>query len=239
MRWNPEDLRSMPGAGFYRFLPNVRDRLADGGRLQILAIPGRPAYLTAIGQTPGVALDAVWVDLDQPDPPSAERDPSALFRSALYRGAAIFHRLEGCFHGDDSIYFVATSGGDSRAGQVWRFRPDGNDGGQLFLVFESPSRDVLDSPDNICISPREGGIVICEDGGGDQFVRGLTPEGDIVDLVRAPDAEGDGGPTEMAGCCFSPDGRVLFFNQQGSTRSYGTVRGGTYALFGPWERGGL
>jgi hypothetical protein len=34
---------------------------------------------------------------------------------------------------------------------------------ELQLIFESPSTDVLNSPDNICVSPR-GGLVICEDG---------------------------------------------------------------------------
>jgi secreted PhoX family phosphatase len=97
---------------------------------------------------------------------------------------------------------------------------------------------VLDAPDNICVSDR-GGIVICEDGGADQFVRGLTPGGVMIDLVRQPDVEGEPDPTEFAGCCFSPDDRVLFFNVQGSTRSWLTRTGYTYALWGPWEQGEL
>jgi hypothetical protein len=84
-----------------------------------------------------------------------------------------------------------------------------------------------------------GGLVICEDAGGEQYVRGLTKEGEIVSLVRAPVEAGKLRATEFAGCCFSPGGRVLFFNQQGSTRSYMNVHGGTYALWGPWERGGI
>jgi hypothetical protein len=238
VRWSPSDLSARPGAGFYRFIPNTPERLADGGRLQVLAIDGRPAYVTATGQQPGWALEAVWIDIDDADPPSAETDPSAVFRTALQRGAAIFQRLEGCFYGDESIYFNSTNGGDASAGQVWRFRPDGDDGGELILVFESPSRDVLDSPDNLCTSPR-GGLVICEDGSSDEFVRGLTPAGEIVDIVRSPQVSGQPSPTEFAGCCFSPDGRVLFFNQQGSTRSYGETAGSTYAIFGDWESGGV
>jgi uncharacterized protein len=233
MRWNPEDLLSMPGAGFYRFIPGTRERLAAGGRLQILGIDGRPAYNTVKGQTAGTSYDAFWIDIGDPDPENAERDPSAVFRAALYTGAAIFHRLEGCFYADESIYFVSTSGGDEAAGQVWRFQPDGEDGGTLTLVFESPSRDVLDSPDNICMGPRQR-LVICEDGGSDQFIRMLTPESEILDIVRAPEVAGERGPTEFAGCCFSPDDRVLFFNQQGSTTSYGSVPGATYAVWGPW-----
>jgi secreted PhoX family phosphatase len=233
MRWNPEDLQAMPGAGFYRFIPNTREQLARGGRLQILVVEGRPAYNTVRGQTAGTTIDAVWMDIDDPDPAGAERDPSALFRAAVGRGAAIFHRLEGCFYGDESIYFVSTSGGERAAGQVWRYRPDGDDGGALTLVFESPARDVLDSPDNICMGPDDS-VVICEDGGADQFIRMLTPASEIIDLVRAPVVQGQREPTEFAGSCFSPDGRVLFFNQQGSTTSYGPVRGATYALWGDW-----
>ena len=106
-------------------------------------------------------------------------------------------------------------------------------GGQLVLIFESPSFDVLDSPDNICVSPR-GGLVLCEDGGGVQFIRGLTRRGEIFDLVQT-----NGNLPEFAGATFSPDGSVLFFNIQGSTSSTGTAKGGTYALWGPWEEGAL
>ena len=49
---------------------------------------------------------------------------------------------------------------------------------------------------------------MCEDGSGDQFIRGLDRQGRIVDLVRAPDTGSE--PDEFAGSCFSPDGRVLF-----------------------------
>jgi uncharacterized protein len=233
MRWDADNLLGMPGAGFYRFVPSTRERLAGGGRLQILGIEDRPAYNTGLGQTAGTSYDAGWIDVDDPDPENAERDPSAVFRAAIYKGAAIFHRLEGCFYGDESIYFVSTNGGDRRAGQVWRFRPDGDDGGTLTLVFESPSRDVLDSPDNICMGPGNS-LIICEDGGADQFIRLLNTDSEIIDLVRAPAVTGQRGPTEFAGSCFSPDGRVLFFNQQGSTTTYGSMRGATYALWGPW-----
>ena len=95
--------------------------------------------------------------------------------------------------------------------------------------------DVLDGPDNICVSPR-GGLVICEDGGGTQFLRGLTRQGDIFDFVRAADPV---DATEFAGACFSPDGRILFFNTQGSTSAAGTERGSTLAIWGPWGRGAL
>jgi secreted PhoX family phosphatase len=83
------------------------------------------------------------------------------------------------------------------------------------------------------VSPR-GGIVICEDGAGEQYLRGLTPDGALFDL-----AKNVLNNTEFAGACFSPDGRILFVNIMGSTTDAGTAEGRTLAIRGPWERGAL
>jgi secreted PhoX family phosphatase len=101
------------------------------------------------------------------------------------------------------------------------------------LIFESPSADVLDSPDNITVSPR-GGIVMCEDGGGEQFIRGLTRDGRIFDF-----AKNLVNSDEFAGACFSPDGRTLFVNVMGSTVDAGASKGMTFAIWGPWQDGAL
>jgi hypothetical protein len=239
-RFSPDPSLNQPGSGFYRFLPTDRRNLEAGGRLQMLAVKGRPAYDTTSGQRPGVILPVAWVDIGDPDPANAALDPSAVFRQGLAKGGAIFQRLEGCWYGGGSVFFNATSGGNAGSGQVWQYRPLGStnaqlngSGGQLILVFESPSRDVLDSPDNICVSPR-GGLVLCEDGGGPQFIRGLTSRGEVFDLVKT-----NGNLSEFCGSTFSPDGDVLFFNIQGSTSSTGSAKGGTYAMWGPWEEGAL
>lgn len=226
----------LPGAGFYRFLPEEPGVLAAGGRLQIMAVTDRPGYVTARGQTPEAVLPVHWIDLEDPDHPGVESDPLYLFREGLAKGAAAFARLEGAFHGDGGIYVVSTNGGDSTAGQVFHYRPTSPDGGELRLVFESPSSEVLDGPDNIVVSPR-GGLVMCEDSRGDQYVRGLDRKGNVLDLVRAVHAEGGRQPGEFAGSCFSPDGRVLFFNVQGGREIGSTVASGTYAMWGPWEAG--
>ena len=227
----------LPGAGFYRFIPNRPGVLSAGGRLQMMAVTDRPGYLTARQQSPGTALPVHWVDIDDPDPPEAEDDWLAVFMQGLSRGGARFARLEGAFYGDDGIYIVSTNGGEAEAGQVFHFRPTSDDGGELRLVFESPSHDVLDSPDNIVLSPR-GGLVLCEDGSDDQFVRGLDREGRVIDLVRAPRV-GEDQPGEFAGSCFSADGRVLFFNVQGSREAGGSRASATYAMWGPWGDGPL
>jgi secreted PhoX family phosphatase len=220
-------------AGFYRFIPASRGRLSAGGRLQMLAVEGRPNYDTATGQTVGAVLPARWVDIADSDPGERPADPAAVFNQGLAQGGARFIRLEGCWYGDRSVYFHATEGGDARLGQVWRYRPTSIDRGDLVLVFESPSSDVLDSPDNITVSPR-GGIVICEDGDGEQYLRGLTPQGALIDLGRNLLNQ-----SEFAGACFSPDGKVLFVNIQGSTLDGGTEQGRTFAIRGLWERGAL
>jgi uncharacterized protein len=239
-RYNPDNREQQPGSGFYRFIPNENGRLQAGGRLQMLAVRDRPGYDTTRGQQAGTVLPVHWVDIPDPDPAHAATDPSAVFRQGLAAGGAIFQRLEGCWYGDGSVFFNSTSGGDARAGQVWQYRPVGSpqaqrdgDAGELILVFESPSRAVLDSPDNLCVSPR-GGLVLCEDGAGVQFIRGLTTRGQIFDLVQT-----NGELPEFCGATFSPDGDVLFFNIQGSTSSIGRAMGGTYAMWGPWEEGAL
>ena len=201
--------------GFYRFIPNTPEVLVDGGRLQMMAVTGQPGYDTRDGQTQGAVLPVRWVDIADP-----ERE---VFQQGLAAGAARFANLEGIAPGDDGIYFVSSSGGEARRGQVFHYLPTSAAAGELRLVFESPSRDILDSPDNMVLSP-EGGLVLCEDGSGEQFIRELDGEGRIANLVRSrPDA------SEFAGACFSPDGRVLFFNVYGSQDPVDPAA--TYALW--------
>src|SRR5690606_26617149 len=60
VRWSADDAARLPGAGFYRFIPNTRERLAGGGRLQILAVRGRPQYNTVVGQRVGARIPVEW-----------------------------------------------------------------------------------------------------------------------------------------------------------------------------------
>ena len=201
--------------GFYRFIPDTPEVLADGGRLQMMAVTGQPGYDTREGQTQGAVFPVHWVGIADPD--------RAVFHQGFAAGAARFEKLEGIAPGDSGIYFVSSSGGEARAGQVFHYLPTSAAAGELRLVFESPSRDILENPDNMVLSP-EGGLVLCEDGSGEQFIRELDREGRIASLVRSgPDA------SEFAGACFSPDGRVLFFNVYGSHDP--RDRAATYALW--------
>lgn len=229
--YETEDQQS---AGFYRFVPARRGVLAAGGKLQMLAIDERPNYDTATGQQMGTTLPARWVDIDDPDPHgTVPGDPAAVFSQGFAKGGARFSRLEGCWWGDRGVFFHATNGGNAQLGQVWFYRPNGTQRGSLTLVFESPSVEMLEHPDNITVSPR-GGIVLCEDSAGEQFIRGLTREGRIFDFAKNLLNQ-----TEFAGACFSPTGRTLFLNIQGSTVDAGAVKGVTIAIHGPWEDGAL
>ncbi len=93
------------------------------------------------------------------------------------------------------------------------------------MLFESQSPEALDRPDNICVSPR-GGILLCEDGPGQNFLRGLTPDGHIFDFATNLVSDG-----EFAGATFSPDGETLFVNISNP--------GMTFAIWGDWEEGAL
>jgi secreted PhoX family phosphatase len=78
-----------PG-GFYRFLPNQPGNLALGGKLQMLAIKGKPNYDTATDQRVGKPLPVDWVDIANPDPANATADPGAVFKQGAAGGGAGF-----------------------------------------------------------------------------------------------------------------------------------------------------
>lgn len=226
-------------SGFYRFTPVERDRLTAGGTLDMLAIAGEPQLDTRRGQKAGVQYPVEWVRIDQPEKAHVDDekgDGGGVFEQGFTKGGAVFARLEGAWYGNGAIYFVATSGGNQQRGQVWAYTPATE---RLTLIYESPGYDILDMPDNLCVSPR-GGLVLCEDGsGGAQFVRGLTLDGQIFDFARNSVVlggekngfDGDFRTSEIAGVTFSPDGRWLLFNIQ--------TPGITFAVTGPWANGVL
>ncbi|MDE0103395.1 MAG: DUF839 domain-containing protein [Bryobacterales bacterium] len=224
--YETEDRRE---AGFYRFLPDRPGRLAAGGRLEMLALSDRSGADTRKGQRAGIWESVRWIPIEDPDPHPIET--GSVRAQGLRQGAATFARLEGTWSGNGRVYVVSTNGGDAEAGQVWEYDPASE---RIRLLFESPAAEVLDMPDNICVSPR-GGLVLCEDGDGEDYVRGLTTDGEIFpfaknNIVLAGNRnglEGDFRDSEFAGATFSPDGKWLFFNAQRP--------GITFAVTGPWD----
>ena len=261
--YETEDPGSGRGAGFYRFLPRDRHNLRKGGKLQILGIKGSPEYDARDGQTRGRPLPATWFDIDEPDPEyTNEDDPDGVFQQGWAKGACKFNRLEGCWADGDSIFFVSTSGGDAKSGdvnpdlyeegygQIWEYRQRSR---KLVLHYESPGGEVMDSPDNLTVTPR-GGLLAAEDDAssadaatdtdprapGIENVNrliGISPKGEAFTF-----AVNVFSGTELAGVCFSPDGETLFVNLYGD--SVGTPNehrdeGMTCAITGPWKRGPL
>lgn len=239
--YETEDPGSRRGdkSGFYRFRPHDASDLAAGGRLSMLGIGGIPRYDTTLGQRAGEPLPVQWIDIGDPDPELEESAPT-VFDQGWSKGAARFRRLEGLTYDPVSATFLisSTDGGDARYGQIWRYDPRAE---TLTLFFESPGESILDSPDNLVMTPR-GGLLVCEDdttgpdthalAAGVKHVNalvGLTPEGRSFEF--AVNCLND---SELAGPCFSPDGSVLFVNIYGNRRP-GT--GMTCAITGPWEQG--
>jgi secreted PhoX family phosphatase len=206
-----------PDGLLYRFLPRTPGELARGGRLQALAVGGRPGLYTANrGRTRvarGEPLSVEWVDLD--DVQSPRDDLRARGRA---KGAAAFSRGEGIWTGKDGLYFCATDGGERRKGQVWRLVPDAD---RLELFIEPEDATVLENCDNLTVAPW-GDLVLCEDGPGWQNLVGVSPAGEPYLL-----AQNVRSPSELAGACFSPDGTTLFVNLQRP--------GLTAAITGPWR----
>jgi uncharacterized protein len=225
------------GASFYRYIPNppygAKDPLwKTTGVLQALKLKNEPQANMDVGRIPGEPLAVEWVTIDVPDhDDDTDAGPLATRNQAYAKGAAAFNREEGMWVGGKKVYFDVTNGGAAGQGQVWEYDPERE---VITLIFESPSSTVLQSPDNVVIVPKTGHILLQEDGAGEQFVRGVTRNGQIYDFAKTAANE-----TEFAGGCFDPNGQILFVNQQGDR---GNLPGGpangdavTYAIWGPWK----
>ena len=228
-------------AGFYRFTPKRPGVLRDGGRLQMLKAHGADDLRRDL--VVGQEFDVTWVDVDDPERPHSpggtstenpDGDELGVFMQGKEQGAATFARLEGCWQGNGLIYLASTSGGNAELGQIWQYDPRQE---SLKLILESPDAGILDSPDNICVSPR-GGILLCEDGEAlPHRMHGMTPDGRLIPFAannivlnrEYGGFAGDFRDQEWAGATFSPDGQWLFVNIQ--------TPGVTFAITGPWGNG--
>ncbi len=224
-------------AGFYRFLPNEREVLSKGGELQMLKVKGQDDLRT--GAKLGVPYEADWVVIEDPlrrHSPGTD-DGLGVYFQGKQKGATTFGRLEGCWYGDGVVYFNCTNGGEAGMGQVWSFSPKDQ---TLQLMFQSTGHDILDSPDNLTVSPR-GGLVLCEDADEKPLrLHALTRAGFLKTIAvnniqlkkgQHRHLEGDYRGGEWAGACFSPDGKWLFVNIQDP--------GVTFAITGPWNELGI
>ncbi|MFB4312719.1 alkaline phosphatase PhoX [Actinomadura sp. 21ATH] len=214
---------SGPFGLFYRFSPRSHrgqyGTYLHGGRLEAMYVPGLPDL--SVVQEPGERFRVKWVRV--PDPSAARTSIRKQFEDEKITRS---QKLEGAWWGHGKAYFVASFSdtGDGaaadHAGQVWAYDPR-RQTIELELVFKPGGR--FDGPDNITVSPYGGGVILAEDGDGEQYLVGTTRKGEPFAFAR--NAFND---SEMTGVTFSPDGRTLFANRQ--------TPGITFAITGPWHR---
>jgi secreted PhoX family phosphatase len=220
----------------YRFIPDRPGEMIEGGRFQALSIKGSPArdmrnWPVSKGEKvkSNQWMDVEWVDVDESHNPDND-----LEERGMNNGAARFTRGEGAWFGEGEMFFATTDGGAAKVGQVWQYVPskfegtefESNEPAKIQLFFESPDRSVMDFCDNLTIAPW-GDLIICEDeysdGDGDNYLRGITPEGKIYTLARSALKK----KNEFCGACFGPDKKTLYFNLQQDSL--------TIAVRGPWH----
>ena len=204
----------------YRYVPNVPGELHRGGRLQALALRSGMRDSRNWSETllpVGMEQPAYWIDLEDVESPEDD-----LRYQAASKGGLVIARGEGIHMGDGELYACATNGGAARCGQIFRLKmgvAGGDD--RLELFFESSSKAQFNYGDNLTVQ-NNGHLIVCEDGkdGEVNHLRGITAKGQAYPLARL------NMDTELAGACFSPDGRHLFVN------AYSPAR--TLAISGPW-----
>lgn len=213
---------------FYRFLPETPGELVNGGTLQALAITGHPSMRThnwassdiEIGRT----MPVHWNTLRNVVP-----EENDLRLRAAVDGAASFARGEGLTISGDDAYLTCTIGGPRRRGQIFAYTASPYEGtprekeapATLTLIAEATDDSLLQHADNLTMAPW-GDLVVCEDDSrGHCGLVGVRSDGQ-----QYPIADNAYSGSELAGVCFSPDGRTMFINIQ--------YPGATLAITGPW-----
>lgn len=211
----------MDDSSFYRFIPKVPGKLSEGGKLQAMVIENGPSDTRnwdAAMMPLGTSFAVRWIDLDDVEAPKND-----LRTKAAAQGAALIARGEGLHMGDGELYLCSTSGGAKKLGQIFRFAPGRGSAPDRFeLFFESENKEQFNYGDNLCVAPN-GHLIVCEDQYTDVVdnrLIGITPVGEPYHLGRL------NMQTELAGACFSPDGKTMFVNAYAPTR--------TLAITGPW-----
>jgi len=200
----------------YRFIPLDSSNLEAGGKLQALQVVNMPSLDTrnweSQSATVGTKLNVMWIDLDEIEAPLDD-----LRIRGFAQGAAKFARGEGMWYGNGAVYFACTNGGRAKYGQIWKLTPSQN---TLELFIEPNDAGLIENADNLTVTPW-GDLIVCEDGSDEQFLVGVTPEGELYKFARNAVSH-----SELAGATFSPDGTTLFVNIQHD--------GLTLAIWGPW-----
>lgn len=223
-----------PHGCVYRFRPNRplggAGSLHAGGTLAAMSVSGVRGDLSIV-QQPGQTLPVRWIDVPNADPGASE---TPVREQVIARGATPIPKAEGIWSAPDGTLWFVSSRGDRPAAEDEEDRSGGVHSGQIWRL--DPARDTIelvalfapgtpyDGPDNITIAPH-GYALACTDGEDDQWLIGIHDDGRTF-----PFARNASGNDEFAGATFSPDGRTLFVNVQGSPAA-------TFAISGPWRVG--
>ncbi len=215
---------------FYRFIPNVKGKLAKGGKLQCLSLKEWKSADTRNWESEAdlfpekKKFEVEWIDLDDVESPDND-----LRLRGFKKGAARFANSEGIWFGKNELYFACTKGGKNTKGQIFRYVPgkyeggarEKEDPGTLELFIEPNNIEMFQNCDNLTIAPW-GDVVICEDK-ADPRILGITPDGKVYPIAKNIGYR----KSEFAGPVFSPSGKTLFINIQ--------TPGLTLAITGPWK----
>ncbi len=208
-RWTPPSEVLPLGKGVLRTLAD------DAGDLEALSastLGGAHVPDLSVATTPGTTYGTDWVAV--PD-----RDAQILSTRKQFLDGQITRsrKLEGMWWGDGGAYFVCSfarfSDGSAAQhdGQVWFHDPLAQTI-ELKLRFAYTPDDQdgdPDGPDNITVSAY-GGLIIAEDGEGNQHLVGSTESGEPFFFARNDHAD----DSEFTGPNFSHDKKILFANIQ-------------------------
>ena len=204
-------------SAIYRHLPDHPTQPFVGGELQALKVSSQDRFRLSEGPKVGDSFDVEWVSV--PDPQALKASTRAQAHKA---GAAFLSRGEGAWFAEGRVYICSTDGGPNRRGQLYRLDILSGGMDRLTLVAQAESDDSFANPDNITVAPW-GDVFLAEDGGAPNGVHVLKPDGSLHHFARNAL---NGGKSEIAGVCFSPDGNWLFLNLQ--------WEGLTLAITGPF-----
>ena len=219
-----------PDGRFYRFVPdtaNVGGRPSETGTLQALRVLGSED-INADGAQGPWSID--WLDIPNPNPVGVLQGGILLGQTPTRHQVAettAFNGGEGIWFQNGVIYF--TTKGDTRvyaldiARQTLEVLYDD--------AFHQPN-PVLDSVDNLVMTPGGDLIVVEDKSEANQQAVAIKADGSIAAMVQLVGHEG----SEVTGPAFSPDGRFFYFSsQRGPGNGNGTGTAGiTYAIEGPW-----
>ncbi|HEY5847078.1 MAG TPA: alkaline phosphatase PhoX [Microlunatus sp.] len=239
-RWLPPS-GFQPGVGALRKL--AEENGGDtAGRLQAMSCSQGRRHIVDLSEATrvGTRYGVRWIDV-----PDRQAVDTSTRLQAFTEPITRSRKLEGAWWGNGGAYFVSSFArpealGDgslnAHDGQVWFYDPDSRTI-TLKTLFglnpQDPEQDgTWDGPDTITVSPH-GGLILAEDGGGQNHLIGVSRRGQLYALARnehrEPNQPAPAG--EFCGPAFSADGRVLFANIQAPTF------GVTLAITGPWRRG--